>query len=310
MSFRPSIMRSCPLVLAALLPVLFWCSVATAQEPTPASSSSKDAFAQLRKSIQGTWVRESMNNEGQWIRREKVIAGNKETITDYNHNNEVLRSWSVDFTLDRFAGKYNVFRVGNGAYIFDVDDNYWYEVHDLKRARSMLPTFRRKKPIANLNENTLDGIENWVGTWRGQFEPKALAGYGNVPDGPVQVDFKAAKDALGTTMVWSWIESSVKTGKVIASVHGFVGWSPQKNSLVVQYINSSGANVSGTVSPRGRVCVLDRVGSGAEGGFSGVCIREFPAAGTLVHKIINRVHNGKNGPDAVPVTLKRVKQKQ
>ena len=263
---------------------------------------------ELLEAMQGTWVRDSMNNKGDWIRREKVIQGHTETITDYDKDNQKMRGWTVQFKVERFAGKYNVFRTSGVVYIFDVDDNYWYELHDLKRTKTMLPAFRRVKPTGNLNENTLKGIENWIGKWRGDFVPTAVAGYGNVGGEPLQVDFTVEKNSLGTTLVFSWIESKKSSGEVVGTVHGYAAWSPAKKTHVIHYINSNGANVKGTLSPRGKVCVHHRGGTGAEGTFSEVCIMEFPDADTLVHKIINRVHNGQSGPDAVPVTLKRVQE--
>ena len=183
---------------------------------------------ELLEAMQGTWVRDSMNNKGDWIRREKVIQGNTETITDYDKDNQTIRGWTVQFKVERFAGKYNVFRTSGVVYIFDVDDNYWYELHDLKRTKTMLPAFRRVKPTGNLNENTLKGIENWIGKWRGDFVPTAVAGYGNVAGEPLQVDFTVEKNSLGTTLVFSWIESKKSSGEVVGTVHGYAAWSPAK----------------------------------------------------------------------------------
>ena len=261
----------------------------------------------LLTAMQGKWIREWMNNKGEWIRREKVVEGNTETITDYDKDNNKVRGWSAPFKVERLANKYNVFRNQAVYYLFDVDDNYWYEIHDLKKSQTMLPAFRRVKQASTQNENTLGSLEKWVGAWRGEFTPKPLKGYTNQDHGTLQVDFRAEKNKLATTVTFAWIESRKDTGEVVATVNGYVAWSPTQNAHVVHYINSSGVNVSGTLSLRQNTHLIDRSGNGPEGSFTETCILQFPDADTMVHQITNRAHEGTPTADAVPVTLKRVK---
>gem|GEM_PF-3352685 len=268
--------------------------------------SSQRSLEELHQAMQGKWIREWKNNEGESLRREKVIQGYTETITDYDQENNKVRGWTVPFQLARVAGKYHVFRNQAVYYIFDVDENYWYEIHDLKKSKSMLPAFRREKQATLQNANTLKGLEKWVGKWRGEFTPQPLKGYTDQAHGTLQVDFHVAKNKLGTTATFAWIESRKDTGEVVETVNGYVAWSPAQKTHVIHFINSSGVNVSGTISLRPNVHLMERGGDGPEGKFSETCILQFPDADTMVHKITNRVHNGTASDDATPVTLRRV----
>ena len=277
--------------------------------PGAGTQDSHLSLEKLLQAMQGKWVREWTNNKGEQIRREKVIQGRTETVTDYGEANQIVNKWTVPFEVERIANKFNVFRNRSSTlfYIFDVDENYWYELHDLKRSKSMLPAFRREKSISNQNENTLKGLERWIGAWRGNFSPTPLKGYAVAENGPLQVDFVVEKNALATTVTFSWLTSRQDTGEVVTTVNGYLAWSAPKRSHVLHYITSSGVNVAGTVSLRGKTHLMTRSGNGPDGSFTETCILEFPNADTIIHKVINRVHNGKPTADGAPVTLKRVK---
>ena len=273
-----------------------------------AEKPSGDNAAKLLQTMQGTWVRDYQDNQGRWTKREKVIDGNTEKVTDYDQENNELRTWSSEFEVRRLAGKYNVFSNKAVFYIFDVDENYWYEIHDLKASAGMLPAFRRVKSITNLNENRLGDLEKWVGNWRGEFTPKPLKGYTDGDNGIVEVEFDCKKNRLGTTITFSWIASRQEDGEVVATVNGYVAWSPTQNSYIFHYINSSGVNVSGTIKMRGKTHIMNRKGSGPDGDFAETCTLEFKDANTMVHSIFSRVHRGQASEDATPVTLKKMTQ--
>lgn len=275
--------------------------------PSGRTPTATRSLEELHQAMQGKWIREWMNNKGELLRREKVIQGYTETITDYDQDNNKVRGWSVPFQLEQVAGKYNVFRNQAVYYIFDVDANYWYELHDLKKSQGMLPAFRREKQTSLQNENTLKGIERWVGTWRGEFTPKPVKGYTKQDQGPLQVDFRVDKNKLGTTVTFAWVESRKDNGEVVANVNGYVAWSPAQKTHVIHYINSSGVNVAGKLSLRQNTHLMDRSGDGPEGKFSETCILQFPDDDTIIHQVTNRVFNGVATEDPTPVTLRRVK---
>ena len=276
---------------------------------------------QLVEALQGKWDRDYLNNKGEWIRREKTVSGNQETVRDFSSDNKLIRDWRVKFVVEQVAKRYPLFRVTHwqgleeGAewreekqgfsYLFDVDDNYFYEVVNIK---GNTVKHRRQKEIANLNENTLNGLKNWVGKWRASYTPNSIKGYGTLESVPHQVDFICDWDETRTMLVWRWLVSLKKTGKIVMSVHGFVSWNTEKETIIMTYSTSNGTHVEGTVLPRGNATVMRRTGKGVDGTFTEICVLSFPNEDTMVHTIENRVLNGSMVEDDLPITLKRVKK--
>ena len=274
---------------------------------------------QLIEALQGRWDRDYLNDKGEWIRREKTVSGHQETVRDFSSDNKLIRGWRVKFMVEQLVQRYPLFRVTHwqsleeGAewreekqgfsYLFDVDDNYFYEIVDIK---GNTVKHRRQKEIANLNENTLNGLKSWVGKWRGSYIPKATKGYGTLESVPHQVDFICDWDETRTMLVWRWLISIKKTGKIVMSVHGFVSWHTDKEAIITTYSTSNGTHVEGTVLPRGNTTVMRRTGKGADGTFTEICVLSFPDKDTMVHTIENRALNGTTVEDDIPITLKRV----
>ena len=274
---------------------------------------------QLVEALQGKWDRDYLNDKGEWIRREKTVSGNQETVRDFSSDKKLIRGWRVKFVVEQLVERYPLFRVTHwqgleeGAewreekqgfsYLFDVDDNYFYEVINI---RGNTVKHRRQKEIANLNENTLNGLKSWVGKWRGSYTPKSMEGYGTLESVPHQVDFICDWDETGTMLVWRWLVSIKKTGNIVMSVHGFVSWNTEKEAIIITYSTSNGTHVEGTVLPRGNATVMHRTGKGVDGSFTEICVLSFPDKDTMVHTVENRVLNGSTVEDVIPITLKRV----
>ena len=50
---------------------------------------------QLVEALQGKWDRDYLNDKGEWIRREKSVSGNQETVRDFSSDNKLIRGWRV-----------------------------------------------------------------------------------------------------------------------------------------------------------------------------------------------------------------------
>ena len=279
--------------------------------------------------LPGRWTRERINIRGEvetWTKT-VIMSTEKhefiETIRTTGKNGERINQWQVKFRVTPVAGRYLRFQ-GLGIrdydsndkepwrpmglqYMFQIDRNFKYEVHNM--ARGVYRWQRVGPNTATIDPQHLTVLRDMLGTFRGEYASAGSEAYGIAPS-QVTITSSATLSPTGSLITQSWTSVPKESGPEKAfEAHVVYSYDPSSGRIIKQYQTSTGVAVKGTlISWHDKKLLWERSGDTPKGPMYELCLYDFSDTDIFKHVILKRTLNGKAvDVDEAPIILKRVK---